>query len=72
MTYDDYHTAEQLHKLRQAEIDRAIRLGLHVKYDEMKKPTKARRIVFLHTLLHFVKLVKRIHLRFNKRRNKIL
>ncbi|WP_336785397.1 hypothetical protein [Paenibacillus sp. MMO-177] len=51
--YNDYHTVDQLQKMRQAELDRAIRSGRYVKHDSDLK--KDRRKGFLTPLLHVMK-----------------
>ncbi|MCM3631137.1 hypothetical protein M3194_27880 [Paenibacillus glycanilyticus] len=50
--YNDYHTFDQLYKMRQAEIERAIRLGLYVKHDGDFKKTRRK---LAAPLLHLMK-----------------
>ncbi|GLX68671.1 hypothetical protein [Paenibacillus glycanilyticus] len=51
--FNDFHTTEQLHQMRQAELERAIRSGRFVKYDHELK--KARRKSMLTPLLQMMK-----------------
>jgi hypothetical protein len=50
MPYHNYHTTELLYKMRQDELNRAIRSGLYVKHDD-----KPRRRKFAAPLLHMMK-----------------
>ncbi|WP_127529368.1 hypothetical protein [Paenibacillus kobensis] len=54
MLYQDHYTAEQLHRLRQDELNRAIRLGLYVKHDDNSAKPHRRKSI-LHKLLHLMK-----------------
>ncbi|SFE43577.1 hypothetical protein SAMN05216378_3106 [Paenibacillus catalpae] len=52
MPYHNYHTAELLYKMRQAELNRAIRSGLYVKHDDDFNKTRRK---LAAPLLHMMK-----------------
>jgi hypothetical protein len=54
MPYHNYHTTELLYKIRQAELNRAIRSGMYVIHDDdFKKPRRK----FATPLLLMMKLL---------------
>jgi hypothetical protein len=52
MPYHNYHTTELLYKMRQEEINRAIRSGRYVKHDDDLKKSRRK---FAAPLLHMMK-----------------